>query len=176
MTLQRTALYPLALLFHASLIFSQPTLKLVAGGGNPGAYGDGGPAVAAYLGTPVHIAPDPAGNLYIWDTLDSRVRKVNAAGIISTVAATVGQLANPVNDGTIATDNAGNLYIADSGNYLVRKVDTNGVMTTIAGNGRMGLSGTNGNGSLGTSVAICTPGGITTDHPLDKAGNPIVGA
>src|SRR4051812_38719790 len=157
MTLQRTAFYALVLFFHTSLVFGQPTLKLVAGGGNLGAYGDGGPAVGAYLGTPVHIALDPSGNLYIWDTIDSRIRKVNAAGIISTVAATVGQLAGPVNDGAIATDNAGNLYIADSGNYRVRKVDTAGVMTTIAGNGTMGLSGSNGNGGQATSVPICTP-------------------
>ena len=176
MTLQRTALYPLALLLHASLAVGQPTLKIVAGDGNPGQYGDGGPAVGAYLGTPVHITLDGAGNLFIWDTLNSRIRKVSPAGIISTLAATVGQLKGPTNDGAIATDNAGILYIADSGNYVVRKVDTNGAMTTIAGNGGAGLSGTSGNGSLGASVAICNPGGITTDHPLDKAGNPIVGA
>ena len=141
-----------------------------------GAYGDGGPATAAYLGTPVHIALDLSGNVYIWDTLDSRIRKVNAAGTISTVAATVGQLANPVNDGAIATDDAGNLYIADAGNFRIRKVDTAGVMTTIAGNGTMGLSGSNGNGGQATSVSICTPGGITADHPLDKAGKPILEA
>jgi uncharacterized protein (TIGR03437 family) len=177
MTVQRTRFYPLALLLlDASLAFGQPTLKLVAGNGNLGQYGDGGPAVGAYIGTPAHITLDGTGNLYIWDTIDSRIRKVDPAGIISTLAATVGQLKGPVNDGAIATDNAGNLYIADSGNYVVRKVDTNGVMTTIAGNGAMSLSGTNGNGSLGSSVAICTPGGITTDHPLDKAGNPILSA
>src|SRR5436305_13953335 len=136
MTLQRTVFYPLVLLLiHASLAFGQPILKLVAGGGNVGEYGDGGPAVGAFLGTPSHIALDPSGNLYIWDTLDSRVRKANAAGTISTVAATVGQLAGPVNDGGIAVDGAGNLYIADTGNNRVRKVDTSGVMTTIAGNG-----------------------------------------
>jgi uncharacterized protein (TIGR03437 family) len=177
MTRQRAAFYLLALLFiNASLCFGQTNLKLIAGGGNVGQYGDGTPAVGAYIGTPTHITLDGAGNLYIWDTLDSRIRKVNPAGIISTLAATVGQLKGPVNDGAIATDNAGNLYIADSGNYVVHKVDTSGVMTTIAGNGTMSLSGTSGNGSLGTSAAICNPGGITTDHPLDKAGNPILAA
>jgi uncharacterized protein (TIGR03437 family) len=177
MTLERAASSLPALIFlHASLCFGQPTLKLVAGGGNVGQYGDGGPAVGAYLGTPAHIALDPSGNLYIWDTQDSRIRKVNAAGTISTITAATGKLAGPVNGGGIATDNAGNLYIADSGNYLVHKVDTNGVMTTIAGNGTMSLSGTSGNGSPGTSVAICTPAGITTDHPRDKAGKPILAA
>jgi uncharacterized protein (TIGR03437 family) len=177
MTTQRTAFYPLAwVLIHASLAFGQPTLKLVAGGGNVGQFGDGGPAVGAFLGISAHIALDIPGNLYIWDIQDSRIRKVNPAGIISTLAATVGQLAGAPSDGGIATDNAGNLYIADGLNYVVRKVDTAGVMTTIAGNGGMSFSGTSGNGSQGTSAAICTPAGITTDHPLDKAGNPIIGA
>src|SRR5579872_1193153 len=165
MTLQRAAFYPLALLLlHASLGFGQPTLKLVAGGGNLGQYGDGGPAVGAYIGNPEHIALDPAGNLYMWDTLDSRVRKVNTAGIISTVAAATGQLAMPVGAGGLATDSTGNLYIADTGNYRVRKVDTSGVMTTVAGNGTLGISGTGGNGSQATSVSICSPSGVAADR------------
>ena len=175
MSLQRSAFYPLAslLLINASICFGQPTLKLVAGNGNLNQFGDGGPAVGAYLGTPAHITVDGAGNLYIWDTIDSRIRKVNTAGIISTITAATGQLAGPVNDGGIASDSAGNLYIADSGNYRVRKVDTNGFMTTIAGNGMMGFSGTNGNGGQATSVPICIPSGIAAEHLLDKAGKPI---
>ncbi len=93
MTLQRAAFYPLAaLLIHASLGFGQPTIKLIAGGNGLAPIGDGGPAVNAFIGQAGNITVDAAGNLYIWDATDSRVRKVNTAGIISSVTATVGQL------------------------------------------------------------------------------------
>ncbi|HXS97448.1 MAG TPA: IPT/TIG domain-containing protein [Candidatus Limnocylindrales bacterium] len=162
MTLQRAVFCPLALLFlHASLCSGQPTLKLVAGGSNSG---DGIPAAGANIGSPDHIAVDSAGNLYIWDTLNSRIRKVNTAGIISTIAAATGQLAMPVAAGGLAIDSGGNLYIADTGNYRVRKVDTSGVMTTIAGNGTLGISGTSGNGSQAVTVALCSPSGVAVDR------------
>jgi trimeric autotransporter adhesin len=168
MTLQRAALYPLALLLiHASLSFAQPTIKLIAGGNALSPLGDGGPAVNAYIGAMGNITVDAAGNLYIWDTTDFRVRKVNTAGIISSVTATIGQLKEIGRGGGLATDSAGNLYIADTMAYLVRKVDTSGVMTTIAGNGTAGFSGTNGNGSQATSVPICSPNGVVAD----RAGN-----
>jgi hypothetical protein len=92
MTLERAAFYPLALLFiHASLSFAQPTIKLIAGGNASSPLGDGGPAVNAFIGQAGNITVDPAGNLYIWDATDSRVRKVNTAGIIGSVTATIGQ-------------------------------------------------------------------------------------
>jgi uncharacterized protein (TIGR03437 family) len=173
MTLQRATFYPLALLLiHASLSSAQPTLKLVAGLGMLNQFGDGGPAVGAYIGNPAAIALDPAGNLYIWDTLDYRVRKVNTAGIISTLAATVGQLKELEDSGGLATDSAGNLYIGDTQSYLVRKVDISGVMTTIAGNGTLGLSGNSGNRSQATSVPICSPSGVAAD----RAGNVYFGS
>ena len=173
MTLQRATFYPLALLLiHASLSSAEPTLKLVAGLGMLNQFGDGGPAVGAYIGNPAAIALDPAGNLYIWDTLDYRVRKVSTAGIISTLAATVGQLKELEDSGGLATDSAGNLYIGDTQSYLVRKVDTSGVMTTIAGNGTLGLSGNSGDGSQATSVPICSPSGVAAD----SAGNVYFGS
>jgi uncharacterized protein (TIGR03437 family) len=173
MTLQRAAFYPLALLLiHASLAFGQPTLKLVAGFGMLNQFGDGGPAVGAYIGNADAIALDPAGNLYIWDTLDYRVRKVNTAGIISTLSATVGKLKELEDSGGLATDSAGNLYIGDTQAYLVRKVDPSGVMTTIAGNGTLGLSGNSGNGSQATTVPICSPSGVAAD----RAGNVYFGS
>ena len=110
MTLQRAALYPLALLLlHASLSFAQPTIKLIAGGNGLAPIGDGGPAVNAFIGQAGNITVDAAGNLYIWDATDSRVRKVNTAGIISSVTATVGQLKEIEGTGGLATDGAGNL-------------------------------------------------------------------
>ena len=118
-------------------------VSLVAGNGTPGYSGDNGPATSAQLHLPVGIAVDSAGNLYIADTGDSRVRKVSN-GVITTVAgngtegssgdngpATSAQLLLPVG---IAVDAAGNLYIADTGNNRIRKV-SNGVITTVAGNG-----------------------------------------
>jgi len=173
MTLQRPAFYPLALLFiHASLGFGQPTIKLIAGGNANSPLGDGGPAVNAFIGQVGNITVDPAGNLYIWDATDSRVRKVNTAGIISSVTATIGQLKEIGRTGGLGTDSAGNLYIGDTQAYLVRKVDPSGVMTTIAGNGTAGISGNNNSGSQATSVPICSPSGVVAD----RAGNVYFGS
>ena len=112
----------------------------MAGNGTPGFGGDGGPAISAQL-APTAVAVDSAGNLYIADTDNYRVRKVSN-GVITTVAgngawgfsgdngpATSAQLAGPPG---VAVDAAGNLYIADSDNYRVRKV-AGGVITTVAG-------------------------------------------
>jgi uncharacterized protein (TIGR03437 family) len=173
MTLQRAAFYPLALLFlNASLSFAQPTIKLIAGGNGLAPIGDGGPAVGAFIGQAGNITVDSAGNLYIWDATDSRVRKVNTAGIISSVTATIGQLKELQGTGGLATDSAGNLYIGDRQSYVVRRVDTSGVMTTIAGNGTAGLSGNNGNGSPATTVPICSPSGVVAD----RSGNVYFGS
>jgi uncharacterized protein (TIGR03437 family) len=173
MTLQRAAFYPLAALFiHASVSFGQPTIKLIAGGNASSPLGDGGPAVNAFIGQAGNITLDSAGNLYIWDATDSRVRKVNTAGIISSVTATIGQLKELEGTGGLATDSAGNLYIGDRQSYVVRKVDTSGVMTTIAGNGTAGFPGGNSDGSQATSVAICSPSGVVAD----RAGNVYFGS
>jgi uncharacterized protein (TIGR03437 family) len=161
MTLQRTAFL---LLVYVSLSFAQPTIKLIAGGNGLAPIGDGGPAVSAFIGQVGNITLDSVGNLYIWDATDSRIRKVNTAGIISSVTATIGQLKEIGRTGGLATDSAGNLYIGDTQSYMVRKVDTSGVMTTIAGNGTPGISGNNGNGSQATSVAICSPSGVVADR------------
>jgi len=173
MTLQRAAFYALAaLLIHASLGFGQPTIKLIAGGNALAPIGDGGPAVNAFIGQVGNITVDTASNLYIWDATDSRVRKVNTAGIISSVTATVGQLKEIGRTGGLGTDSAGNLYIGDTQSFVVRKVDTSGVMTTIAGNGTAGISGNNGSGSQATSVPICSPSGVVAD----RAGNVYFGS
>ncbi len=173
MTLQRAAFYPLAaLLISASPGFGQPTIKLIAGGNGLAPIGDGGPAINAFIGQMGNITLDAAGNLYIWDATDSRVRKVTPAGIISSVTATVGQLKEIGRTGGLATDSAGNLYIGDTQSFVVRKVDTSGVMTTIAGNGTAGISGNNGSGSQATSVPICSPSGVVAD----RAGNVYFGS
>lgn len=119
-------------------------------GYNGAAYGgDGGPATAASLKFPMGIIVDDSGNLFIADTYNHVIRRVDAAGNISTIAgtggsagfsgdggpATAAQLKEPYD---VALDSNGNLYIADYGNFCVRMVDTNGNISTVAGIGESG--------------------------------------
>jgi RHS repeat-associated protein len=123
-------------------------INTVAGNGQDGFSGDGGPATQAKLGDPFHITVDAAGNIYINEYYNHRVRKVTANGIITTVAgtgirgysgdggpATLARLNYPW---STAVDEAGSLYITDLENRRIRKVDTNGIITTIAGTGAWG--------------------------------------
>src|SRR6266849_464960 len=142
-----------------------------------GSTGDGGPATSALLaGGSTHsgLAMDSAGNLYISDTNNHRIRKVNTSGIISTVAgngaqgfsgdngpATSAMLNYPEG---IALDSAGNLYIADSSNLRIRKMTPGGIITTFAGNGNVVTAG---DGGPATSASFESPTGVTAD----SAGN-----
>jgi hypothetical protein len=148
------------------------------GTGTSGGYGgDGGLATSARLANPYALAVDGAGNIYISDTNNQRIRKVTAAtGIITTVAgtgtagyvaaqdggaATNASLSLPRN---VAVDGAGNLYISDWGNKRIRKVTAAGIITTVAGNG---ISGYSGDGGLATSAELNTALSIL----VDSAGN-----
>jgi uncharacterized protein (TIGR03437 family) len=145
----------------------------VAGNGTEGFSGDGGPAASAELDFPAAIAVDAAGNLYIADFNNGRIRMVTPGGTITTVA---GGGFFPLGDGGpavgaaiyspsgVAVDAAGNLYIADSGDNLIRKVTPGGIISTIAGNGSQGYSG---DGGPATSAALDYPTGVT----VDAAGN-----
>jgi uncharacterized protein (TIGR03437 family) len=146
-------------------------LTLVAGNGTTGFSGDGGPATSAQFSSPEGIAVDSAGNLYIADTDNFRVRKVSH-GVITTVAgngtygasgdhgpATSAQLGATA----VAVDSAGNLYICDTGGNLIREV-SNGVITTAAGTGMLGGTGDNG---PATSARFNQPQGVA----VDSAGN-----
>ena len=149
-------------------------ITTVAGDGTEGFGGDGGPAVAAQLDFPQGVALDGAGNLYIADTYNHRIRKVDAAGVISTVAGdgtegyggdgvpAVAALLN--RPGGVAVDGSGNLYIADSGNDRIRKVDAAGVITTVAGDGTEGFGG---DGGPAVAAQLDHPTGVA----LDDAGN-----
>jgi sugar lactone lactonase YvrE len=143
---------------------------------NGGYNGDGIPANTAKLYGPNGLALDAAGNLYISEYYNNRVRKVTAStGLISTVAgiggvggyngdgilATSAQLSEPFG---IAFDAAGNFYIADRDNNRIRKVDAStGLISTVAGNGGMGFSGDGGQATL----AQLRPNSID----VDAAGN-----
>jgi sugar lactone lactonase YvrE len=148
------------------------TITTVAGTGEEGHSGDGGPATSARLTYPVGLAFDDEGNLYIADELS--VRKIDRSGTITTVAGT-GRGGDFSGDGgpateakltadDVALDNKGNLYIADSGNHRIRKVDKGGIIHTVAGSGKKGHSG---DGGPATEAALNEPSGIA----FDKEGN-----
>ena len=149
-------------------------ISTFVGNGIAGFSGDGGAAVNAQLNQPEDVCIDGAGNIYIADASNHRVRKVTPGGIISTVAgigafgyngdniaAVNAQLNRPT---SVAIDGSGNLLIADASNHRIRKVSANGNITTVAGNGVAGYSG---NGGLATTASLRFPVGIA----LDAVGN-----
>jgi uncharacterized protein (TIGR03437 family) len=170
-----------ALAVLSAPLFCQ-TITTVAGNGNVGNSGDGGPATSASIGEPHGVIVDQAGNIYIADCIFNFIRKVDTAGIISTFAG--GNLPDLGDNGPaakarldfgpafhagLALDKAGNLYIADTGDMRVRKVDAaTGIITSVAGNSAtLGLGGFSGDGGPATSAALNSPVGVA----LDNAGN-----
>ena len=123
-------------------ISTSGTISTVAGTGSPGITGDGGPATSATLHYPGAVTVDSAGNLYIADNENCRVREVSSAGTITTVAGST--CGSGAGDGGLATsakmqgangvavDSAGNLYVSDV--QYIRKVTPAGIISTVAGN------------------------------------------
>jgi len=149
-------------------------ISTFAGDGAPAFGGDGGPATLAHLTSPRGVTMDRKGNLYIADANNSRIRKVDTAGNISTYAgngiigfagdggpATAAEFTGLID---LVADTAGNIYAADGGNARVRKIDTSGIITTIAGTGGTAYTG---DGGPATLAQIQAPGGLA----LDKYGN-----
>jgi sugar lactone lactonase YvrE len=148
------------------------SIQTIAGTGVAGFAGDGGPASAALLNQPYGLALDPAGNLYIADLGNARVRKVAVDGTIQTVAgggalpatstgqggpSTSVQLVQPRN---VALGGDGSLYISDFGANQVYQVATTGILSLMAGTGTAGYSG------VGTSALLAelnAPAGLTVD-------------
>jgi sugar lactone lactonase YvrE len=158
------------------VILSSGIISTVAGNGTPGydANNDGGPATAAELNNPFAVAFDLAGNFYIADTSNNRIREVAAAtGYITTVAGTgqpgyvASQDTGPATSAElnlphgIAVDGSGNLYIGDSSNNRIRMV-SGGNITTIAGNGTAGYVPSQ-NGGLAIDAELNQPYGVAVD-------------
>lgn len=150
------------------------TITTIAGTGENGYSGDGGPATAAQISAAATVAIDRSDSIFFTDVNNYVVRKIGADGVITTVAgngtrgfsgdgkpATSAQLNTP---GGFAVDSSGNLYIADRDNQRIRKVGFDSIITTIAGNGQIGYGGDNGP-ALGAQFS--SPTGIA----LDAAGN-----
>ncbi len=144
---------------------------IVAGTGKGGFAGDSGPAISAMLNNPTGVAADSAGNIYVSDTGNARIRKISTTGTIATIG---GGGANYVDGvpGTqsaaapqaVAVDGSGNVYFVELYNARVREISSNGTISTFAGTGVAGFSG---DGGLATAAMVNEPAGIA----VDRSGN-----
>ena len=162
---------------HNNRVLLMPTegvMTTAAGDGGPGAAGDGGAAPLAQLNQPTACALDSAGDLYIADTYNHRIRKVDTAGNIWTVAGT-GTAGSSGDEGPatsaalnapqgVAVDDNGDLYISDTGNNSIRQVTPDGVIHNIGGTGAVGFGG---DGGPALSAMMNAPGGILLDGSGD---------
>ena len=161
-------------------------LTVVAGTGEAGFAGDGGPATAARLSAPMDLAFDADGNLLVADAYNHRVRRIDARGVISTIVgdgknkyvadtdagprpALSVSLNNPQG---LAVDGDGNLFIADTYHHVVRRVDRGGTVTTFAGT-EAGLAGDGGPAAkaqlnLPQAVAVARDGSVYTSHAANS--------
>ena len=166
-------------------------ITTVVGGGDPtpGFCGDGGAATNACLNYPRDVFLDVLGNIYVADTDNNRIRKVDTGGTITTVAGGGSCTPPDIGDGGpatsaclsspsgVAVDEAGNIYIADTDNNRIRKVDTGGTITTVVGTGHAGYGG---DGGLATDAYLNGPRDVypygsmyagTTDLLIADTGN-----
>ena len=181
-------LYAGSLVYSTGHLVEQMTpmgnLNVLAGSGAGTFFGDGGPAISARLNNPLGVAADGAGNIYIADTGNDRIREVRKDGVIITVAGADLNLGFP---SSIASDAAGNLYIADTGNNQVEWRAPNGGFSTfltqlkspsavavdasgdvyIADRGNSRIVAVNAAGVVSTAAAVADPIALT----VDSAGN-----
>ena len=143
----------------------------VVGNGLPRFAGDGGPATAASLNYPTDVCEDHAGNIYIADQGNCRIRRVDrVTGIISTIAgngtngytgdggpATAAKLDHP---NGVSVDGHGNVYIADMNNNVIRQITVAGIISTFAGTGAPGFSG---DGGLASAAILSAPTSVAVD-------------
>ena len=148
-------------------------ITTIAGNGLLGYSGDGGPAIAASFNLIFGVTPDHNGNIYIADYQNHVIRKIDASGIVSTIAGTgnegfsgdngpavSAQLSYPTE---VGVDGMGNIYIPDQFNRRIRKIDNAGIITTIAGDGTFGYSGDGG-------PAVAARIGVVYQVKVDAAG------
>ena len=152
-------------------------IETLAGTGWEEFSGDGGPAAQASLRFPRAVAADAAGNVYVADPRDRRIRRIDPNRIITTLAGT-GQCCfegdgGPASEArldhpeAVAVDGKGNVYVADSGSHRIRRIDAAGVITTFAGTGEQGYGG---DGGPAAEALLNAPSGIA----VDRAGNVFV--
>jgi sugar lactone lactonase YvrE len=159
--------------------YNQAIRKISNGGvvttvaGLAGSHGSAdGTGSAARFDEPQDVAADSAGNLYIADTGNSTIRKIDSGGVVTTLAGLAGSSGSADGSGSTAqfrfpegvtVDSAGNVYVADTGNHTIRKVSNAGVVTTVAG-----FAGSSGSGDgTGNAVRFNGPSGVAAD----SAGN-----
>jgi len=159
----------LTLSFHVTA----QVITTVAGSGSAGFSGDGGPATSAQFNNLISVAVDAAGNMYVADFNNHRLRKVDAVtGMVTTIAGTgtagfsgdggpaINALINNPSD--VFVDAAGNIYFVDSQNFRVRKIDgVTGVISTVAGNGTASYAGET---ILAVNAGLHYPNGITVGN------------
>ncbi|HEV2198405.1 MAG TPA: Ig-like domain repeat protein [Bryobacteraceae bacterium] len=151
-------------------------ITTIAGGNNFGFSGDGGPAASALLSAPAGLAIDGSGNIYIADSGNNRIRRIDAVTAAITTVAGSGAAAF-AGDGGLATaaslscpaglafDSAGNLYVGDTGNQRIRRIDaSSGVITTVAGTGNAAFNG-DGIAAINTNISA------VTDLAVNSSGN-----
>ena len=146
-------------------------ITTIAGTGVEGYGGDDSAAISARMDGPYGLALDNGGNIYFADFYNNVIRKIDAAGIISTIAGTGN--AGYSGDGAAATSawfknpagiligNSGNIYVADVNNHVIREIDSTGMVSTIAGTGHMGFSG---DGGPATAAKFNQPASVSMDN------------